>query len=205
MGCYINAVSILEYEIDQFLFSVTEFDKHLAKSLTKKFPSTTEKKVEFICQAFERRVLLRNWPIYCDGFLCMNHFYFGCLELFEVRNILAHGATDVVRRSGVDVYYESTKLARDVQNKSQFFFTRHRVPSPLLEILFVRAKAFSRYVAHLRSTLTKNATWEIWYKNDKILRSNRTMLRDMGFNIPTCLDDGDLEITLRSAKAQASG
>ena len=214
LGYFLSETARLEVALDEFMFALNETDPDLVHSIAKSAPIKIENKLDFYVEALLRFGPLRCEPIFSDGELEVNSLLYSILEIYEVRNALAHGAVDIIETSSDYVKYSAWKYARAGKNrfakqrfsiagKNRFAKQRFSIGSGLLEELWYRGRGYRRYFERLTLLIRNGENWEKLYQDDKAIRDGRARMNELGsvlgFEVPDFSDIEELKLVFRSS------
>lgn len=201
LGYFLSETARLEVALDEFMFALNETDPDLVHSIAKSAPIKIENKLDFYVEALLRFGPLRCEPIFSDGELEVNSLLYSILEIYEVRNALAHGAVDIIETSSDYVKYSAWKYAR--AGKNRFAKQRFSIGSGLLEELWYRGRGYRRYFERLTLLIRNGENWEKLYQDDKAIRDGRARMNELGsvlgFEVPDFSDIEELKLVFRSS------
>jgi len=183
VGYFVSEVSRVELSMDSFALELHRLYPDIARKITTKFPRQIEDKRSFWIDALLSVQILRLVPFLPDGSLRLNGMYYSLIELFEARNNVAHGATDLTNSGADKVIYTATKAVQREGTKS-WGPVSYRYSSFFIEELVQTAGVFRRYFQNLTECLKGSFSWESHYQEEKSQRENRRILREFGVNIP---------------------
>lgn len=103
IGFLLCEFSSLDYEIDDFIFTVARERPQLAKSISKHIPYTYLDKIEFVVTSYVRIPTLREVGDY-DGKIDLNWIGYSLEEIYSFRNVFVHGRVcsfDEVKKNNI--------------------------------------------------------------------------------------------------------
>lgn len=196
LGYFISETAKMEFALDRFIFTVNNIDPALASEISKSAPVKIEGKVEFTLRAFGELASLKSEPLFSDGSLDLNALTYSMLEIYEVRNALAHGAVDLLEAGDGHVRYSATRYERT--GRGQFEEQRFLVGTYFLAELHHRSVVNRRFFDRLARKLEDNDGWEKNYQIDKESRAGHIRMLEFNeiFNLPPSKYIGDSEVEI---------
>lgn len=178
IGRFIMSVSELEYMLDHFLFSCSNKYRKATQKLAQTYPAKAKEKADILVGLLLLVPELRTQPFSCEGDLDLNAIGYFLEEIFDQRNMIAHGASrrqDHFPDRVVIHFRKFRRLSRNTYGEDTFI-----VSDRGLEHQTERAKFFIKYLQSLQYFIDGKTDWETEYKRDCEIRENWRRLIEFG-------------------------
>lgn len=187
VGYFVCEIAKLEYEIDRFIFTLSETYPKFAWGLSRKIPFKTSDKIEFVVSSYICLPRLREVGD-INNELNLNVLAYGLEEIFEFRNILVHGRMGLIESNGDFYVFEVSKYKIDTKNRSASI-EKYRYSSVYIDYLVEQEK-------YIRTMLWRGSEWISDRMNigrsREVLLKGAARLRELGEELSLLTDSSEV-------------